>query len=279
MMEIELLLNTIKNMAADMEVNVQTVQKGNVCLTGISIGKGDVHPMVYPKYYEDLFNEQGYMAVAQEMINSCKEAIKNSADINNDINKKATWDYAKDHLMLCIQPAGTDRDFITIPYLDLELYFRVKVSNGGTYKVTQRIFDTWGITKETLLETAFGSGDYIKKSMIDMMAEMGMPDEMLEEMRRNETVGQTIITNQSKMFSASALYHKEILKEIAEMYKSDLYIIPSSIHELITLPMKGATVEDMNQMVREVNETQVAPEEVLSDHVYIFRRNTMDIEW
>ena len=71
-----------------------------------------------------------------------------------------------------------------------------------------------------------------------------------------------------------------MLKEFAEEMGHDLYIIPSSIHETILLPMLGDDWEALSQMVKEVNATQLAPEEILSDHVYLYKSedNTISMQ-
>lgn len=280
-MELQTLTNTIRNMVdADTKVYAQMVQKGNRTLTGISIGKGETLPMVYMEHYEDIFQEKGYMGVAREMVKTCKEA---SESRSFDIGNITSWDYAKEHLQLCIAPAGTNNGFVTIPYLDLELYFRVKVEDG-TYKVKDEILENWGIEKETILQIALDSSEYVATSMRDTMVsllmEQGVSDELIEQMLRDtQDADQTVLSNSIKSFGASAIYKTELLKEIADKYESDLYIIPSSIHELIALQKEGISAEEMNDMIKEVNANELSPEEVLSDHVYIFLRDSEEVTW
>ena len=280
-MELQMLLNTIKNMVeTDVKVDVQMVQKGNRTLTGISIGKEDIRAMVYMENYEDLFNEEGYIAVARDMIEICKEANGKYFFNKEEIT---TWDYAKEHLVLCIAPAGTNNGFVTIPYLDLELYFRVEVSEEGTYKVKEEILGMWNVTKEDILRIALETNEYFATSMKDTMLEIltkqNAPDYMIAEMMDSVAINQIVLTNQSKLFGAAAIYKTDMLKEIADEYENDLYIIPSSIHELIVTPKEKMSVEEMSAFIKETNETQVDPEDRLSDHVYIFNRDTMKIEW
>lgn len=283
-MKLQTLLNTIKTMVdQDTKVFSQTVQKGNKKLTGISIGEGDICPVVYVEDFKDLFDSGNYEDVAKEMIKICKNAVKNNNVVNMNVENITSWDYAKEHLLLCIKPASNENDFITIPYLDLELYFRVNLSEG-TYKVNEKMLDMWKVSKKELLEIAFHSNKYVTSSMKDILIAMlkdnGAPDFQIKEIENDNSTNQTVITTSNNLFGASALYHKEILKRVAEQYESDLYIIPSSIHELIACPLNDyATMEDMNKMVRDVNNTEVSPEEILSNHVYIFHRNTMDIDW
>ena len=82
-----------------------------------------------------------------------------------------------------------------------------------------------------------------------------------------------ILTNTNRTNGAGVILYPNVLKEFAEEMGHDFYIIPSSIHETILLPMLGDDWEALSQMVKEVNATQLAPEEVLSDHVYEYRRS------
>lgn len=280
-MELKELINTIKNMVyTDMTVYSKMVQKGNRTLTGISIGKGNALPVVYMEDYEDLFQEKGYIGVAREMIKLCKEA---SEKFSINVDDATSWNYAKEHLLLCIAPAGTTNG-VTIPYLDLELYFRVELSNDDTYKVIDAMLDTWNITKDELLRIALETNQHVALSMRDVMKDVliedGTPDYMIEAMLDAfQDATQIVLKNASTLFGASAIYKTELLKGVADKYESDLYIIPSSIHEVIVIPTEGITTADMDKMIRDINQSEVAPEEVLSDHVYIFRRDTMKIEW
>jgi hypothetical protein len=51
----------------------------------------------------------------------------------------------------------------------------------------------------------------------------------------------------------------------------NIYIIPSSVHEVILVPDNGNIDEDMiNEMIREVNIQEVDEGDVLSNHVYLY---------
>ena len=53
----------------------------------------------------------------------------------------------------------------------------------------------------------------------------------------------------------------------------DLFILPSSIHEVILVPARtGICKRELDQMVKEVNQEAVDPEEILSDHAYYYHR-------
>lgn len=84
-----------------------------------------------------------------------------------------------------------------------------------------------------------------------------------------------VLSNNMKVNGAACLLYQDMLRELAEELDKDLYILPSSIHEVILVPVTyGCSKNDLGRMVREVNETQVADEEVLSDMVYVYSRET-----
>lgn len=86
-------------------------------------------------------------------------------------------------------------------------------------------------------------------------------------------------------------------KNFAEHLRSDLYILPSSIHEVLIIPVNSfATPADpllssanspadtrqqsyreLSEMVQEVNATQLSTEDILSDHVYYYSRESSRI--
>lgn len=96
-----------------------------------------------------------------------------------------------------------------------------------------------------------------------------MVKQMVESMREGRTVEMFVLTNQMGVNGASVILYPNILKEFSELCGSNLYLLPSSIHEFIIVPKyEFIHKEELTRMVQEVNEAQVAEEEILSDHVY-----------
>lgn len=79
-----------------------------------------------------------------------------------------------------------------------------------------------------------------------------------------------VLSNNKRTCGAACILYPGVLQEIAKR-DGDLYIIPSSIHETILLPYDNKmSVGYLKRMIQEVNRTQVAPEEVLSDSLYYY---------
>lgn len=72
---------------------------------------------------------------------------------------------------------------------------------------------------------------------------------------------------------------QEIMERVAGFFKSDFWILPSSVHEVLLLPAGqfGEDAQGLAGLVKEVNDTHLAPEEILSYHVYRYTRLTGEI--
>ncbi len=82
-----------------------------------------------------------------------------------------------------------------------------------------------------------------------------------------------ILTNESRLNGATCMLYENVLDKFANEIKSDLYILPSSIHEVIILPKKEwYKKSDLESMINEVNTDNLSVDEILSDRVYMFER-------
>lgn len=88
-----------------------------------------------------------------------------------------------------------------------------------------------------------------------------------QELRSNQLY---VLTNHQKINGAASILYPGMLEHLAKRFRGGFYIIPSSVHEVLLLKEEETEDVRLNGMVREVNETQVDPEEVLADHVYYY---------
>jgi len=80
-----------------------------------------------------------------------------------------------------------------------------------------------------------------------------------------------VLTTTPNVFGASAMFYEGVLEECAERLKGSFIIIPSSIEEVLIMKDTGNMSDDqINQMIKDVNENEVAPELRLSDHAYYY---------
>ena len=82
-----------------------------------------------------------------------------------------------------------------------------------------------------------------------------------------------VFSNRTRSFGASAILYDGRLAKIAERLKENYYVLPSSVHETIIVAESDAPAkDDLDAIIREINETQVDPEEVLSNQAYYYDR-------
>lgn len=168
--------------------------------------------------------------------------------------------------------------------VDLAVIYRVVLNDGDnrltSYILNENHLKLAGINADELDEAARSNtqkAEFVIKTMGEIMAEMMGMNNSLDE----ETLGDPqmyVLTNRRKVNGANILLYKDWLAEAANRLKDDFFILPSSIHELIAVPVSGTDVKELRAMVKEVNNTEVAPEEILSYEVYRYSRKTCEIE-
>ena len=81
--------------------------------------------------------------------------------------------------------------------------------------------------------------------------------------------------NESKNYGAAVILYEDFLASFAKKIQSDFYILPSSVHEVILIPVENeeSEISRLKDMVYEVNHTEVCAEEILSDSVYLFKNS------
>jgi len=201
-------------------------------------------------------------------------------------------------------------------FLDMAIVFFVSIMGNekeqGTIAIQEAYVEKWGISKEELRRTAINNPwkEYppeIKK-MEDIISEIvlgqvtsedddedgliseeisygefsidnvrQMIKEEVDKMRAQAEMDMYVLTNTSRNFGAACITYPGVLKEFAREHNSDFYIIPSSVHEVILILGEQMSVEEMNLMVEEVNEREVDSIDVLSNHVYQYKRELEEI--
>ena len=112
---------------------------------------------------------------------------------------------------------------------------------------------------------------------------MLLPDEfqtmraVIEELTGMEETGKEdrmyILSNEIRSYGAAAILYEGRLEKIGDYLKENYYVLPSSVHEVIIVPESEAPGQaELSRLVKEINETQVDPEEVLSNHAYYYDR-------
>jgi hypothetical protein len=164
-----------------------------------------------------------------------------------------------------------------IKYLDLAITYHCLVREDeegiGTIRITNEHMAHWNAKLTELHKLAVTNTERYFPHRISSMEEV-MKGILRLEYDEN-TIRQTmyILSNQKGINGAACLLYKDVLVNFSKQQQSDFYIFPSSIHEVILVPTTDRMrSKEYMAMVQEINRTQVAKEEVLSDHIYFFSR-------
>ena len=178
------------------------------------------------------------------------------------------------HITIGLQ-ASSDGDIIKRP-CDLEgieqyLFLKGKLSDTSySVKLTPDILSHAGIDECRAWEQAMENlcADTQITSLTKLLSDMsGIPLEAPAE----PGISLHVITNSEKYKGAATILNRKALRSFArEHHTNMLFVLPSSVHEMMISPFtKETTADELSAIVREVNETQVAPEERLTDRAYI----------
>ena len=166
------------------------------------------------------------------------------------------------------------KDTPYVPFFDLAIvcYVLVELSECGIatmpIKVTQ--LNLWGVGEMELFQVA---RENVQKQF---PAELRRMKDVIAEMLGMDSVdaeddNMYVLSNEMRNFGAVCITYDNVLELIGEELKENYYIIPSSVHEVIIVPeSKAPQKEEIEEMVTEINETQVEEEEVLSNRIYFY---------
>lgn len=114
--------------------------------------------------------------------------------------------------------------------------------------------------------------DSIENVLRGILAEM--PEDVREVDYDEVTIPMYVVSNRTKCDGAAVILYKDVLEKICDVVRSEeYYLLPSSRHEVLAIPVSfGKDVAALQQMVHEVNATQVPPEDLLSESVYYYHR-------
>ena len=80
-----------------------------------------------------------------------------------------------------------------------------------------------------------------------------------------------VLSNKMRNYGAACIVYPHILEMIWNILQTDYYVLPSSVHEVIITPChKSITCEELDEMIQDINATQIDAEEVLSGHAYLY---------
>lgn len=150
-------------------------------------------------------------------------------------------------------------------FVDLAVQYRVNLDDEKSVVVTNSLAKMDGISEEELYKAAMKNlrrQEFTARGISECLGMSAVDDDPI-----------TVLTNSRLVYGANVLMRSDFLKKVADRKRDDLYLIPSSIHEVLAIPTSfGINPDELKEMVKDINSTEVSPDEVLSDTVYRYSR-------
>lgn len=272
-------------------VEVRPVQKNNgIILHGLLIltDSRNVAPTLYLEpFWEAYESGTPFAQIVAKLIKIYREEMPK---VNINMEFFRYFEKVSDRICYrLIRQEGNEellQDIPYVPFLDLAVCFFYAYSGDdlgeGAILIHNSHVELWHTNIKELMELARNNTPVLfpfrctpmEQILQEMILEETYSEEMPDAGEQEDFFEDNpmwVLSNRQRIQGASCILYPDLLKRLAEKEKQSFYILPSSIHEVILLPDKGMeSPGQLKEMIAEVNRTQVAPEEVLSDNLYYF---------
>lgn len=224
-------------------------------------------------------------AISKELADEYMAAYRESPAVALS-NEKT--DFKDKDISLRVLDTRLNKEFLKeVPYMSvgnglaLVCDVRIQAHDTGFYStiVNNNMLEIMGRDKQDVFREAL-----TEAWKTDGPVMMSMQDKLFTDRATNLINGDVdlsggqdmyIVSNESGVHGAAALFYPEVQEKIADAVGNSYYALPSSVHEFIIVPEGlGLSPNELSSMVRDANRTVVAPNEILSDTVLRYDRDS-----
>lgn len=286
-----------KTLGEEAQVILKEVRKNNgIVLQGLMIAaRGrNVSPTIYLDSLLEQYEDGETLGSIVRKVLQIYRA--DTPEENVDMEFFRDFQKVRDRIAYRLIHAGRNRELLeTIPhieFLDLAICFYYcyngkELGNGSIliYNTHMEMWDTSTLELFLLAQkntrricgTDLKSMEDIVRALLKEEGTEVFPEEEQERFLQERPM--IILSNRHSYYGAACVLYPGLLEELAGKAGRNLFVLPSSIHEVILLPDTGTDrPEELRELVREVNASQVGPEEILSDSLYYFDINQKSLK-
>jgi len=274
------------------EVMIHPVDKINQTVDGLILKMDGENEKVSPTIYlNDMYEHYKQFGDLQLTLQTVGEAMLKSMAKGVEVQQGLNFDNPEEKIVFQLINTEQNKDMLAhVPHRewkDLSIIYRLvtNVDKDGIESAVVRdgLAEKLGLTEEQLFKHAVENTRNIfpptVRSMNDVMKEIfmadGMPMEAVEMILGEVPADRMmyVISNDRGINGAISMLYEDQLHTLAEQLGTDLYILPSSIHETIAVSVDMGDPEELAQMVSEINMDQVSLQERLSNQVYHYDKD------
>lgn len=276
-----------RELGEEYQVELREVRKNNgIVFHGLLVQarNQNVVPTIYLESFLEAY-ESGmpFAEVIRKLMTICRENVPGD---RIDMEFFHSFDKVRDRICYrLIGRKGNEELLADVPYiefLDLAVCFYYAYQGDalgdGIILIQDSHVQMWKTSTAELLKLAeyntprlFPAECTSLESILNQITGGDSPMENQGTQREETELPMYVLSNPKRLHGAVCMLYPQVLEGIAARRQGSLYILPSSVHEVILLTdMEAGKTEELRRMIREVNSTQVAPEEILSDSLYYY---------
>lgn len=281
----------------DATVEIWPRQKVNRTLDALSVHKGDA-PQVFPSIYvNEMYEHYQACGHLEAVLRGAARYYAREQDNVRDYELDLDMEHFRENVVMCLVNTEQNRELLAgVPnrgFHDLSVIYRWVVESTPdmvrSIIVSDKLANTMGISEEELFRCAKENTRRISPVTIMSIEDMfgsvpdgiDIPPELRVGMEEAKFIAENmwIISNRSGINGAVSMLYEENLHQLAKKLGDNLFILPSSINEVIAFPagMADKDMELMTEMVHDINMEKLKLEERLSNSVYCYDRNTRKV--
>lgn len=221
--------------------------------------------------------------VLNQFTNMYEEALSKGRDIN--VSNVMNREYILNNVQIKLINAMNNREYLEglvhRPFEDLSAVFYCNIDKEQqmSFKITKSMSKSFEFKPQELWKHAY---ENTKKNMQFKCQTMGeILSNITGENEYTEIDGMDqmyVFTGEKGINGASVMLYPEMFEKLSKELDSDLYILPSSMHEVIAIKSNNIDAESLADMVIDVNETELQDEEKLSNQVYEYKKGSLKIK-
>ena len=261
------------------------VKNNSVELDGICLHRaGDtLSPTVYLNhFYEEYLEGRPLHSILSEIAATLSSEVP-ELEVNTSLYDN--YDAIRHQIIFRLVNYERNEELLTscpyLPFCDLAITFRWLVhsdSSGiASALITNKEMELWNITLEELYQTASINTRRLFPATIQPIQQL-LSEYLDKDADIQELLDQTpdelqlfILSNEPRINGSTSMIYDGILADFAKKIKKDLYILPSSIHEVLLMPAtKEIEEQALLNLVRDANRTVIGLPDILSDSIYRF---------
>ena len=291
------LVNYLPESMKDAQVQIELVPKINQKREAVIVNLGKDERQACPTIYlDEMFERYNACGSLPTVMKEIAEIFSVGMEKAPDVMDKMDIENCKDRIIFQLINTEQNKELLANvpyrPFQDLAIIYRVvvemKEEGLATAIVTNKMADAIGINEEELFKLAAENTKRINPVKVvgmnamlrETFASTGASEEELNMMfgMMPEEEVMFVITNSRNMNGAISMMYEDNLHELAEKIGDDLYILPSSVHEVLAVPASLQSPEELAEMVHTINMGQVSLEDRLSNQVYHYDKSARTLE-